>query len=133
MKYALPILLAAAMLTGACVERRMTFTSVPSGALVTVSDKPVGRTPVTIDFTWYGDYEIIYALDGYKTVKTHAQIYPPWYEVPPIDLFSHMAPWTYHDDRYDHIELVKRTESTDEELIERAIIMEEKNRQPQKH
>jgi hypothetical protein len=41
-----PILLVGGMLLLAgCVERRLTITSEPSGALVTVNSKEVGRTP----------------------------------------------------------------------------------------
>jgi len=126
------ILTAAIALTG-CVERRITFTSVPPGALVIVSDKEIGRTPVTMPFTWYGDYDIIYRMDGYQTVKTHASIYPPWFEVPPIDLFSEIAPWTYVDERFFDVPMTVLTPSSDEELIRNAVIMEQKNLQPVEH
>jgi hypothetical protein len=105
---------------GGCVERKMTITSEPAGALVRVSDVEVGRTPITVDFTWYGDYEIILRQEGYKTLITHATITPPWYEIPGIDLLSETAPWTYHDQRYLHFKLETLAPPTDEELIKRA-------------
>jgi len=88
--------------------------------LVSVSDREVGRTPLTLPFTWYGDYDVQVRMDGYQTLQTHAEISPPWYEVPPLDLFSHMAPWTYHDKRFLHYKLEKQPEVSDEELIKQA-------------
>ena len=89
------------------------------------SAEPIGRTPVTKKFTWYGDYDIIlrYPEKGYKTLKTHEPINAPWYEVPPIDLFSHIVPWTIRDKRYLHYKLEKLppgSEAEDEKLIDRA-------------
>ncbi len=113
-----------AILTPGCVEREMSITSQPPGAMVLISDVEVGRTPVTIPFTWYGDYDIILRRDGYKTLKTHAKITMPIYEVPPLDLLSAIAPWTYHDSRYLHFEMEPFVKSSDDELIERAEQME---------
>jgi hypothetical protein len=111
---------AAAAAIGGCVEREMKITSEPTGALVKISDREVGRTPVTLPFTWYGDYDVQITLDGYKSIRTNAEIAPPWYEVPPLDLFSHMAPWTYRDERFLHYDLEKLPEITDEQLIKQA-------------
>jgi hypothetical protein len=105
---------------GGCVERKMTITSEPAGALVRVSDVEVGRTPVTVEFTWHGDYEIILRQEGYKTLVTHAIITPPWYEIPGIDLLSETAPWTYHEDRYLNFKMEKLTPPTNEQLIKNA-------------
>ncbi|MCE5280451.1 MAG: PEGA domain-containing protein [Planctomycetaceae bacterium] len=133
LRHTMVLMIVAAALTAGCVERQITFTSDPPGAIVIVSEKEVGRTPVTIPFTWYGDYEILYKLKDYKTVRTHAQINMPWYEVPPIDLMSELAPWTYHDFRYFHQILVKAESPSDEELIQRAVIMEKRVLEPEKH
>ncbi|MCK4601867.1 MAG: PEGA domain-containing protein [Phycisphaerae bacterium] len=119
-------LLVSAALAG-CVDRKMTITSQPEGALVFVSDKEVGRTPLTMPFTWYGDYDIILRLEDYETLKTHANINAPIYEIPPFDLLSHLAPWTYHDHRYLHYKLDKRIPSSDKVLIRRADELREKN------
>ncbi len=124
------ILLTLAIACGGCVEREMEITSSPPGALVYVSDKEVGRTPLTMPFTWYGDYDIILRKAGYETLKTHRNIRRPAYEIPPIDLLSQMAPWTYHDQRYLHFELKPRQEPEEEEIVERARELREKNRRP---
>jgi hypothetical protein len=119
-----------AVLAGGCVERELTITSEPSGALVFVSDREVGRTPLTLPFTWYGDYDVIVRCDGHQTLKTHAEINPPWYEVPPLDLFSHVAPWTYRDERFLHYRLEKLQLPSDEQLIEKADEMRTRNLAP---
>ena len=115
---------------GGCVEREMTITSEPAGALVFVSDTEVGRTPVTIPFTWYGDYDIILRRDEYKTLKTHAHINVPIHQIPPIDFFTSIAPWTIRDYRYLHFKMNKLSPSTDVELIERADILSKRNLEP---
>jgi hypothetical protein len=115
---------------GGCVERKMTITSEPAGALVRVSDVEVGRTPVTVPFTWDGDYEFILRQEGYKTLVTHAKITPPWYEIPGIDLFSETAPWTYHDQRYMHFTMEKLVQPTDEQLIKNADELKKKALEP---
>lgn len=108
------------MLAG-CVEQKLTLTSEPPGALVYLNHVEVGRTPLTMPFTWYGDYDVVLRLDGYETLKTHTKVSPPVYELPPFDLFSEMAPWTYHVDRSSHFILTHYKESTDRELIDRSL------------
>ncbi len=44
-------------LTG-CVERTISISSEPSGALVHLNDEEVGRTPLTVPFTFYGTYSV---------------------------------------------------------------------------
>ena len=108
----------------------MTITSQPPGALVFVSDKEIGRTPVTQPFLWYGDYEIVLRHKDRETLHTHANLRPPIYEIFPLDLLSAIAPWTYHDRRYLHFELKPQSLPSDEELIGRAEALRDRNRQP---
>ncbi len=110
-----------------CIERTMTITSEPSGALVQVSSVEIGRTPVTVPFTWYGDYEIILRYDGCQTLKTHEKIFPPIYDIPPLDLFSALAPWTYRNNQAFHYVLPKLVLPSDEELIRRAEELRHRN------
>lgn len=123
------LLLCGAALSGGCLDQKLTVTSEPEGALVIISDKEVGRTPVTTDFTWYGDYEIIirYPEEGYETINTHADISPKWWGYPPLDLFASIAPWTVHDKRYLHYKLKKLELPNDETLIKRAEQMGQRN------
>lgn len=121
--------LSAAVFSG-CVERRLTITSEPSGALVQISEVEWGRTPVTREFLWYGDYDIIVRKDGYETVNTHRNLTPPVYEIPPLDLLSALAPWTYKDHRYIHVEMNKLELPGDEQLIDKAQQMREETNRP---
>ena len=70
-----------------CVRRTVTIHSEPAGALVWLNDEEVGRTPVTTDFLWYGDYDVVVRKDGYQTLVTHAVIPQPWYQWPVLDFF----------------------------------------------
>jgi len=117
------------VLVGGCLEQTLTVTSEPEGALVVISDKEVGRTPLTIDFTWYGDYEIIirYPEKGYETITTNANISPKWYGYPPMDLFAGVMPWKIQDKRYLHYKLNKLKLPNDETLIKRAEQMSDRN------
>jgi len=124
------IIVGLALSVSGCLEREMTITSKPSGALVCVSDVEVGRTPVTFPFTWYGDYDIILRLEGYETLKTHAGIYPPPQEVPPLDLLCEIGPWTFRDHRYLNFTLQEEVQPSDEQLIKRATEMREENLRP---
>lgn len=80
-------LLALSWLTG-CVERTVRVQTDPPGALVVVNDEEVGVSPTQFSFVWYGDYEIILRKPGYRTLKTHHQLNPPWYQLPGIDLVA---------------------------------------------
>ena len=74
-------------LTG-CVERKLTITTQPEGAFVELNDEPIGQTPVTVSFNWYGDYNIRITKDGYETLKTHKQLKAPLHDHFPFDLFA---------------------------------------------
>jgi len=117
---AMILALAACLGLCGCLRRTLRITSEPAGALVYISDREVGRTPVEIPFTWYGDYDLIFRLDGYETLKTHENIVIPWYELPPLDLLSTCAPWTYHTRRHVHRTLEPLELPSDAELLENA-------------
>lgn len=72
----------------------MTVTSDPPGALVTMNDQEVGRTPFTRDFDWYGRYEVTVREDGYQSLKTHTSVYAPFWQWVPIDLVAELFPLT---------------------------------------
>jgi len=103
-----------------CVERTMTITSDPTGALVYVSSVEVGRTPVKIPFTFYGTYDVTLRMEGYETLDTGWLVAPPAYDIPPLDLLSEIAPWTYRVERQKHFKLVQAEPPSDADLIRRA-------------
>jgi len=117
------LLLALIILAGlaGCVERRLTITSDPPGALVWFADEEIGRTPLTADFTWYGDREVILRMPGYQTLQTHWAIQPPAYDIPPWDLISQaFVPWTYRYEVNRHFEMEPQLLAPPDQLVERA-------------
>lgn len=105
-----------------CVDRTVKINSEPPGALVFLNDEEVGRAPVKVNFTWYGDYDIILRHKGYKTLQTNRRIEAPWYQWPGIDLVTEcLIPMTIHDDRdFGTFTLEKSQKPTKTELIQRA-------------
>lgn len=94
------LLAVAACAVAGCVRRTLTITTVPEGAMVMLNDQPVGTTPITTDFTWYGDYSIIARKDGFETINTHKRLETPWYELPGLDFITeNLFPFTIHDKR----------------------------------
>ena len=106
---------------GGCVRRTLTIETQPAGALVFLNDEEVGRSPVTTDFTWYGDYEVIIRKQGYQTLNTNFVLKTPWYQVIPFDFFAEVL-WPGHivDAHTRHFEMAPQELPTREELIEHA-------------
>ena len=71
-----------------CVQRRMMIRSNPPGALVYVDDYEIGVTPVSSNFTYYGQRKIRLVKDGFETLTVMQSIPAPWYQVPPLDFVS---------------------------------------------
>ena len=104
-----------------CVRRTVRIRTEPEGARITLNDEEVGTSPVTVDFTWYGDYDVICRKDGYETLRTHQRLEAPWYQVPVIDFFTEVLwPFTIHDRQEMYFELEPAREVNRPELIERA-------------
>jgi hypothetical protein len=80
-------IVALALLPG-CVRRRLMVRSNPPGAVVYVDNQPVGTTPCSTSFTYYGTREIRLVKPGYETLTINQPIPPPWYQIPPIDFVS---------------------------------------------
>ncbi len=116
------VLVAAFLITAGCVRRTARFESVPEGARVFLNDREIGRTPATVECTWYGDYDVIYRLDGYETVKTNVVLNPPLYQRFPFDFFAEVLwPGELHDHHdVPTQELVARRPIDQDELIGRA-------------
>jgi hypothetical protein len=83
-----------------CVQRRMTIRSNPPGARVYVDDYDVGITPVSTSFIYYGRRKIQLVKDGYETLTITQPVWPPWYEIPPLDFVSdNLVPGEIRDER----------------------------------
>jgi hypothetical protein len=77
-----------------CVQRQMTITSQPEGALVYLNGQEAGRTPFQRDFTWYGTYDVRLRLEGHETLQARQKVIAPWWQWPPFDLFAELFPLT---------------------------------------
>lgn len=86
-------------LTG-CVERRYTVRTNPPGAIVVANGQEIGRTPVSVSHTYYGDREFTIMLDGYQTEKIIQPIKAPWYDNYLTEFVTEtMIPVTIRDER----------------------------------
>lgn len=104
-----------------CVERNLTINTKPQDALVVLNDEEIGRSPVTVPFNWYGDYNVRISKEGYETLKTHRELKGPWYDKFPWDFFAQIISPKRIVDSYEWtFELAPKKEISREELIEKA-------------
>lgn len=104
----------------------MTINTEPQGASVWLNDEEIGRTPVSVDFQWYGDYDVVARLAEYETLRTHQQINAPWYQTPGIDFVAEVLyPGWIVDARELHFELSPESLPTRDELLDNAKDMRE--------
>jgi len=109
-----------------CIERKISITSEPPGAICWVNDVEIGRTPVETDFTFYGEYDVRLKLEGYEPLRTHKAAEAPIHEYPPFDFFATLAPFDFEHNEKWHFVLEQRPEESkdpgqaENELIERA-------------
>ena len=85
MRFLLLLLFACASMLG-CVKRTISITSDPGGALVWVNDREVGRTPLEIEFLYYGEYDVRVERDGQEPIMTTRWANAPSWDVPVVDL-----------------------------------------------
>lgn len=113
--------LTAILALGGCVERKLTINTKPQGALVFLNDEEIGESPVTVNFEWYGDYNVRISKEDYETLKTHRDLKSPWYDEVPFDFFAEIIyPGRIVDSYEWTFELSPRQQISREELIRRA-------------
>ena len=89
-----------------CIRKRMTVRTSPPGAMAYIDKNPIGLTPVSTSFTYYGTRNIELVRDGYRTEKFLRRINPPWYAIPPLDFFSEtLWPFEARDERIIDVQL----------------------------
>ena len=100
----------------------MTIKTEPSGALIYLNDEEVGRSEVTTDFLWYGDYDVVIRKEGYETLSTHWLIPRPWYAIPPVDFFvESLWPGWIHDAHFKEFVLTPTSPPDAQALFDRAM------------
>ncbi len=108
------------MLPG-CVRRRMTVRTNPAGAMVYVDRQPIGKTPASHSFTYYGTRHFEIVKDGYRTEEFLRTFNPPWYQIPPLDFFSEtLWPFEQRDERIIDVQMVPETNVPTDALLASA-------------
>lgn len=92
----LTVLAALSALLCGCVERTISITSDPPGALVWLNDREVGRTPIEVEFLHYGKYDVRLRRDGYEAMLTFGEAKPPWWDSLGPDFFAEIMPADLH-------------------------------------
>jgi len=78
--------------TTGCVRRTISITSDPTGALVHLNGREVGRTPLDIEFVHYGTYDVVLEKEGYEPLLTDGRADAPIWDNVPLDFCSEMIP-----------------------------------------
>ena len=113
------------LLGGGCVERTITITSDPPGALVILNDREIGRTPVDVEFVYYGTYDLRLIKEGYEPLLTTGDADAPIWDWPGPDLAAELLPVELESSVRWHYELAPaRDESAP--LVERGRVFREK-------
>ena len=103
------------------VRRRLTITSEPSGAIVYLNNKEIGKTPISRNFVYSGVYDIKCYKEGYEMKETYYKAGRPWYLYPVIDFFAeNFTPGELRDEQTCHITLEQKREIPRNELYENA-------------
>ncbi len=113
--------LVAGLAVGGCVKRELTINTEPQGALVVLNDEEIGESPTTVNFDWYGDYNVRISMEGYETLKTHRELKGPWYDGFPFDFFAQIVNPNRVVDSYEWtFELSPKRQISRQELIQNA-------------
>ena len=100
------VLVVAVSSTSGCIRKRMTVRTSPPGAMAYIDKQPIGLTPVSTSFTYYGTRSIEIVRDGYRTERFLRRFNPPWYAIPPLDFFSEtLWPYEMRDERIIDVQL----------------------------
>lgn len=124
-----------------CVLRSLTIDSEPPGARVYLDDEPIGETPVTTTFTYYGTRKItLEKLDAegrllFERKIVYEKIKPPFYQILPLEFFAEVIlPIKLKDEHYfayqlDPLLQLPKTEHL-EQIINNAEVLRERLRMP---
>ena len=110
------------LIASGCVRRTISITSEPPGALVWLNDREIGRTPVDVDFTYYGEYDVRLVKDGYEPLVTSGKATPPVWDNVPLDLGAELWPEEINSRIAWHYELAPAS-SDPAVLLDRASSM----------
>jgi hypothetical protein len=92
----LVLLAAGGCLTTGCVRRTITITTDPPGTMVWLNDREVGRSPIDVDFDFYGTYDVRLEREGYEPQMTSGDAEAPWWDMVVLDLVAELMPFPVH-------------------------------------
>lgn len=115
------------LLTTGCVERKLTIMTEPSEATVWLNDEEVGVTPVTVNFNWYGDYNVRIEKNGFAILNTHRLLERPAHDRFPLDFFAEvLTPQKIVDEYLWTFELQPYSAASPEQLLNAAQEMQQR-------
>lgn len=117
------LLLATLVTSTGCVRRTIEITSTPTDALVWVNSRELGRTPLSFEFTYEGQYDIRLHQVGYQPLVTSASTDPPLWDLPGPDFIAEIAPFEIDRTIRWHFDLMV-DEFAPEALRSRALAMQ---------
>jgi hypothetical protein len=104
--------------TTGCVRKRMTVRTNPPGAMVYVDRKPIGLSPASTNYVYYGTRNFEIVRDGYRTERFLRRFNPPWYAIPPLDFVSEsLWPFEKRDERIIDVQLTPTPSVSNDALI----------------
>lgn len=111
---------AALLVAPGCVRRRYTVRSnVP--AVVFANGEEIGPTPVSREFTFYGDREFLLVAPGYEPLKRIVKVDAPWWDNMFTEFFTeNLVPYTFRDERSFDLELRPAKPPAVEKLVGEA-------------
>ena len=116
-----------AVSAGGCVNRKLTINTAPQGAIVVLNDEEIGVSPVTVGFSWYGDYKVRIEKQGFETLSTHRELKAPLHDGFPFDFFAEVLWPGQIVDEYDWtFELAPYRTPQRDELIRSANAMRQR-------
>ena len=82
-----------------CVERRYTIRTDPPGALVVMNGEPIGISPVSKSFVYYGQRNVRIVKEGYETLDLVQPINAPYWDNLLTEFFTeNLIPYTFRDE-----------------------------------
>ena len=108
-----------ALLLPSCVRRTIEISTEPQGALVWLNGREIGRTPVAVDFTHYGTYDLMIKKKGWEPIIVAKDAPVPILDTAGVDLVVEILPIDVHHVVQWHIDMERRDGSR-RALIKRA-------------
>lgn len=118
-----------AMAAGGCVERVVSITSEPPGALVYLNDREIGRTPVETRFVHYGTFDVRLLREGFEPLATVGEAKAPLWDTVPLDFVATILPLPLESRIRWHYDLEPVRDEADG-MVERAMGLRQRVAEP---